>query len=559
MNTHKLQISSAVQQHGDRSNINLDRNYIGTAKIGQILPIFHQECVPGDRFRVSSHAFFRFLPLAVPSYVKLMYRTMSVFVPYHQVMDGAESFFSNQTLFKGVANNLPVISESTISTFFSRSEMSESVESEVSDFSIISGSTTTYYRFTSVGYYIYKLLVSLGYDFGVVIVYGSSVTYNALPLLSFCHAYNCYMSYSPNYNSSTLSNILETLKRNPAYVSATQLWSLLSSVLLTYEDDFVSLCWRNPFYSNPGNSVIDAYKQVDLDVDSTGNAVSYSSGSVGSIAYVSATSDLSAAQVRLLLRFDDYFRRSNYAGSKDIEQIYSRFGVKIDDYKTRYPYFLNESAREVQIGDVTSTSDTDAAPIGAYAGKAIGTGDAGFTFDSKDYGMLFTFAWFAPKPVYYQGFDKEILRLEPFDFYTPELDQGFPSPVTKNQLMSSYSQQSLTALFGYVPLYSEYLYAKDQIIGDFRRYEDMRPWHFGRDLPINATAQTDTLIYIPQSGSSEFERLFNISDPEKVDQDSIFMTIRNDVAAIRPMKDYTGKTGLGDGNLDIPALGSQMN
>lgn len=555
MNTHKLKISSAVQQNGDRSDINLDRTYLGTAKIGQILPILHQECVPGDHFRVSSHAFFRFLPLAVPSYVKLMYRTMSVFVPYHQVMDGAESFFSNQALFKGVANNISYITENSVANLFMRSEMSSVATETVPDFSVVSSSATTNYRFTAVGYYVYKLLVSLGYDFGTVLRNGNTTEYDALPILAFAHAYNCYMSYSPSYNTSVLSQTLETLKRTPGLISSTNLWNIFSSILLTYEDDFVSLCWKSPFYSQSAASVTSAYKQMDLLVGS--NYADYSPND-GGITAVSGD-QISAAQVRLLLRFDDYFRRSNYAGSKDIEQIYSRFGVKIDDYRTRYPYFLSESAREVQIGDVTSTSDTDAAPIGAYAGKAIGSGDAGFTFDSKDYGMLFTFAWFAPKPVYYQGLDKEVLRLKPFDFYTPELDQGFPSPVTKNQLMSAHAQSSLNQLFGYVPLYSEYLYAKDQIVGDFRRYEDMTPWHFGRSLLLSDTAQTDSLIYIPQSGSSEFERIFNVVDTERVDQDSIFMTIRNDVDAVRPMKDYTGKTGLGDGNIDIPALGSQMN
>ena len=270
---------------------------------------------------------------------------------------------------------------------------------------------------------------------------------------------------------------------------------------------------------------------------------------------------INSAQIRLLLKFDDYFRRSNYAGSKDIEQIYSRLGVKIDDYKTRYPYFLNESFQEVAIGDITSTADTEGAPIGAYAGKAIGSDNASFVFECKDYGMLVTLAWFAPKPTYYLGIDKEYFRRQPFDFYTPELDQGFPSPVNLLQVWSR-GNDSIGNTYGYTELYSEYLYARDQIVGDFSRFEDYLPWHFGRDLdsvPLNnLTAQSDTVIYIPQTGGY-FERIFNISDPEGVDQDSIMTHIDFSVSTNRPMKDRVGKSGLGDGSLDIPALGSQIN
>lgn len=572
-----MQIASAAQMNAARSHPNLSREFLGTFKIGQILPIFHDFLVPGDKFEVKSKMFSRFLPLAVPSYVKLNYRTLTVFVPYHQIVDGYESFMANQKLFKGQNNSLPFMKLSTWWLLMSNSSLGVAEVGEVEsgnkyDFIYVptSGASQSF-TLTAKGRYYYKVLQSLGLNMPYTYFenYSTEVTVNITPLLAFAHAYNCYMSYSPNYNTSALSALLESVKRSPNHeLNYQELNTILSSILLTYEESFVSSCWAQPYFSqNPTVSVANTFNDLSENVFKTGTpqAVSYSNGNgsylISSVAGSASNSTINAAQIRLLLKFDDYFRRSNYAGSKDIEQIYSRLGVKIDDYKTRYPYFLNESFQEVAIGDVTSTADTDGAPIGAYAGKAIGSDNASFVFECKDYGMLVTLAWFAPKPTYYLGIDKEYFRKEPFDFYTPELDQGFPSAVNMLQVWGR-GNDSFGNTYGYIELYSEYLFPRDQIIGDFSRFEDYLPWHFGRNLdavPGNSlSAQSDTVIYVPQTGGY-FERIFNIADPEAVDQDSIMTHIDFSVRTSRPMKDRVGKSGLGDGNLDIPALGSQIN
>lgn len=543
-----MQIASAVQMNGGKSNINLDREYLGTAKIGQILPIFHQECVPGDRFRVHIGSFSRFLPLAVPSYVNLTYRTLSVFVPYHQVMDGAESFFANQAMFNRTSNALPTFTLRNLLTAFVNYD--DMKQTSVSKVQIALDNVTT--NLSAKGIFCLKFLNSIGLRFPLSLTNGNR-TFNALPLLSVCHAYNRYLAYSSRVNSSELTYQLETLKRAPSTtISAAVLHTLLTSILLTYEESFFSLAWLNPFYSQGEQSSASTtgYRQTSVSPFGYGADYTYGDGVLDD-----SSGELNAAQIRLMLRFDDYFRRNNYAGSKDIEQIYSRFGVKIDDYKTRYPYFLNETGQNVRIGDVTSTSDTDAAPVGAYAGKAISNDDAAFDFESKDYGMIFTFAWFAPKLTYYKGLEKEWLRQTPFDFYTPELDEGFPSPVNRAQLDGA----NLTnTSFGHVPLFSEYLYANSQIVGDFDFLTGMDAWHFGRNFNLTAAAQSDAFIYLP-SGGTPLERIFNAYDPNLVDVDSIYLDVKVNCTAVRPMKDFVGKSGLGDGSLDVPQLGWQAN
>lgn len=570
-------IASAVQQNGGRCNPNLSHKVLATTKIGQILPIFHQETIPGDTIKLHSSMFCRTLPLSVPSYVNLLYRTMSVFVPYHQVADGVESFMANENAYRGQGNRIPLLTEYYLSLFLSSAAIGSNTGTASNYDFWLDGSTSAQDKrilLTPLGRYAMKVFHLLGYRFGKHLPYTTTsnqgAKYNALPLLAMAHAYNSFMSYSPLQNTSQLSSVLESGKRTPNWVLTNSvLLTIFQSLLVTYEDSFFSTCWKTPFSStettNGGLRQVSDLSKYAANSYSQETAMSFANnpGVYTGLAQQASDNVITSSQIRLLLKFDDYFRRSNYSGSKDIEKIYSQLGVKVDDYRTRYPYFLNESTKSVNIGDVTSTADSGDAKVGSYAGKAIGDGDGGFEYHSTDYGMLFTFAWFAPKPIFYLGVDKENLRIDPFDFYTPQLDQNLAVPVQYRQFFAEGNNAVLPQVFGYSPLYLEYLYHNDYIVGDFENKVDFTPWHFGYRKQLEntgtaITAQDDGLIYMPNTGT-EFERIFMIDDTELLDVDTLYLTIDNDCRASRPMRDMTGKLGLGDGDVDVNINGSEVH
>lgn len=561
MSTSTLKIKSAVSQSGGHSRLDLSRKTLTTAKIGQILPIFHQECIPGDHFVVDMHSFSRFQPMSVPSFINLKLRTITLFVPYHQLKDGIDAYFGNQKKFKGQNTVIPKFNLATFADFVSTDSFGVATEvasTETYSLRIVTNGTAKYYRYTAYGNFVNKSLNNMGYRIAGTIEKPAAGNYylNALPLLAYAHAYNSYLSYSPNYNTSALSQFLERVKRSDSNDSMTSydLDLIFKSILLTYEDSFYTNAWFDAFVVNE-NSGTAQLKQYVLNSFGDAGSVVIDSNE-GSFSDVNEYDHINATQIRLLLKMDDYFRRNNYSGSKDIEQIYSRFGVKLDDYKVRYPYYLGETSESVQIGDVTSTADTADAAVGSYAGKAIVSSNNKFTFDSKDYGMLITFAWYAPDVLNYQGYDMECLRLDPFDFYTPELDNGMASEIPLCQVFDS--SMDFNQGFGYAPLYSQYLYPKDVISGDFTRLAGYSAWHFGRTNVNNTPAQSDAVIYMPNTGT-EFERIFNILDPEALDVDTIYMTCHSSVQAERPMKDFSSKTQLGQGSLSMGVNGSQVN
>lgn len=143
---------------------------------------------------------------------------------------------------------------------------------------------------------------------------------NALPLLAWCHGYNSYMSYSPTQNNSALSQTLEEIKRKSSAagyeLTTTDLTRLMSDILLTYDDSMFTLAWANP-YGNQG-SVLDQLNTVALSVPGATDDVELNS-TTG--AFINRTGDITAPQMRLLMAFDDYFRRS----IMEAQRILSRF------------------------------------------------------------------------------------------------------------------------------------------------------------------------------------------------------------------------------------------
>ena len=77
-----LKVKSAVKT---RNKFDLSRTHLTTMDFGQIIPLFCEETVPGDKFNVSADFFARLAPLVKPTYGKFLFKTVSAFVPYHQI------------------------------------------------------------------------------------------------------------------------------------------------------------------------------------------------------------------------------------------------------------------------------------------------------------------------------------------------------------------------------------------------------------------------------------------------------------------------------------------
>ena len=634
-----LHLKSAIQS---RNHFDLSFPHLTTMAIGQIQPALHRALVPGDEFRVNGKLFSRCAPLEVPTYGRLDLKSASFFVPYHQVAEDADAWFSGKTSYEGITPVLRHFTMSSLLDFFfegydviagtdGNGDYVHPVSNIVGivppgdsknrdddpdppfdpdsvhwDFTFIGvDGARLYCELTPYGRWCYKFLSSLGYQIpfngsfyldenqksdGSWQAGAGTKKLNALPLLCALKAYNDWMSNSAKFDISPLTYYLLCVRQNKTIlvnggsesglydpstgeISMGLINQFLSYVRLVYENDYFTSGWMLP------NEVAESigYRRItEVEFQSSWPSSSYEddnvfSGNYGSVLRAGLGSQMNAVSQRgldFLRAFDNWVKRNNYAGSRDVQQIYARMGVKPDYFKTHYAEVLGTSSTTMNVGDVTATANGSVgdseAVLGDYAGKGLISSDINFSAKVSDYGELITLAWVSVRAEYPFGFDREVLRSEPLDFFTPEFDGLSGDSISMNEVFVNPkiddSTRDGTDTFGFTERYNDYRCSRGMITGDYRLYDTMSAWHFGRDMTdLLATgemaAQTDSVMYYERTGS-QFNRIFNITDGSV---DPFYVTMWFDIDAVRPMKNFNEVPNLGTGDTAVPKNGNVIN
>ncbi|QCS36041.1 major capsid protein [Capybara microvirus Cap1_SP_104] len=605
----KLHIKSATKGH---NKFCLNVPHLTTMEIGQILPIHSLECVPSDSVNLKGSAFARMAPLVVPTYGSFFLKTASFFVPLHQVGEDLEAFHAGKTLWQGKAPVLRYFTNCDLVTLFlygipdrSNLLMTEVPSSDKASANWswriipISGELpeTHYYKFTFFGRYVYKCLTSLGYElpsvgklkrlsasgWNILQPIGSddfmSKKLNAEPLLCFFKAYNDWMASSQRVNTSRMSDYLRNIKYDNevprigpineymysnGHIFADMLYNLFEDVKLLYDNDYFTSAWQT--INRPLSSSEDV-SSLDIPQTATSFPISTLSTDNGSTITLRGN-QLDQRSLNFLREFDSWVRRNGYSGSRDVQMLYSRFGIKPDQLKTHYAHLINTSSDLIQVGDVTSladTSSTGGAPLGDYSGRGIANNGFGYDYKCDDFGYLITLAWIAVKADICFGYDKSVLRTSPLDFYNPEFDGLSGEPIETCEIATRPvdGEESVLAdyVFGFRERYSSYKFARPRVTGDFRLFRGMDSWHFGRKFEgiINFSdckAMSPNLLYYKNNVPSEFNRIFENSSS---DADHFYVRFLSNVSAVRPMLSLSQTANLGDGNFEVSRNGNELS
>ena len=579
-----LNIKSAVKA---RNRFDLSRTHLTTMNIGQIVPLFSEETIAGDDIKVNSSIFSRMAPLVHPTYGKFSFKTMAAYVPYHQVAEDFEGWVAGKNTIEGESTKFRCFTVYDLVLLFLNGTYVEVGTSANTQFTYIASNGSVAYRtFTKEGRYFLKVLNSLGYVLpqGVDLQTGSdwlsgegTMKLSAYPLLAFFKAYNDYMSQSQRFNVSSLSTFLRAVKQGKTvtgYTPATGVISwqglrtMFSNLKLCYDNDYFTSAWREPNMALPS---------VDNDSLTSAYVPAYSDGSYvlrdsedNSVTNGTAMFQLGQRALDWLKSFDDWVRRNNYSGSRAVQQIYSRFGIKTDDFRTHYAHILGTDAVPIQVGDITSTSDATGAQLGAYAGKGIANGGKTFECKADDYGLFIILGWITVSPMNAYGFDRKVLRNQPLDYYNPEFDGIGADAISAGEyfvnptVSPSGDTTSDLDIYGYTERYNSYRFGRDMITGDFRNMDDTdtqdNSWHTGRLLTTvrqagNLLAQSPSIINM-DGVTSEYNRMFSITDGSV---DLFYITANFNVDAIRPILNHNQVPQLGEGNTTVPRNGNTIN
>lgn len=595
-----LKIKSAVT---GRSTSDLSYSHLYSTDFGRILPLGVIDCVPSDKYKVQMSLFNRMAPLAVPSYGHATVRNVAMWVPFHMVAQDVESYIAGSKYYNGDIATSRYFTADTLAQYLINKCSATVPSTSYYDFVYHEANGTTVYKvLNSHGKYFVQILNSLGYAIPQGIDFRTSspfktkpMKFSAIRLLSFVKAYNDWFSQSARYNTSQVTSVLQAikLKNSTQYVSAAgeityqSFLVLFDSFPIMYDTDYFTGAWQAPGELVDG----DVYNEDSMSPNIGINALSSNDlGGIGSIGtnqtdvvasptgaelkesqyqHYNVQKTLSAKALDLVFKFDKWLRRNNYSGNRFTEKLKSRFGIDIEDKRNEFAVILGKSESPLQIGDITAsvdgqTSDGAYYPLGEYGGKGIINDKLSFEHKAQDFGTIIVLSYITVHPfIGWQGVDRENLKvISPSDWYQPEYDGGIPAPIAFAELAEvsdeTTAQHDGADVFGFTERYSEYVCPlHDRITGDFRRYNDMHSWHFGRDMSTlrqaRYTAQNTNIVAMHDA--EQYDRIFTIED----DADHFYCTAFFDIRATRPMKSLSSKVDLGDGDNVISRNGNQMS
>lgn len=460
----KHDFSKAPMANINRSSFDRSRAYKTAFSVGQLIPIYVDEVLPGDTVSLAPKAVCRMATPIYPLMDNLFVETFWFFVPMRQIWDNARKFFGEQAnpadsidyTIPRIADNAAVFTENTLADYFGLPTQVANIRTEQ--------------------------------------------PINALPFRAYNHIWNEWFRNQNVQDSvpvptgdgpDTLGGNYALLKRNkrPDYYTSVLPWP--------QKGDSVDLPLGTeaPVF---GDAIGDGRLDI-LSQDGLGGSLRYHSQGTTNVEYNASGSqghqlkaDLSNAtaatinELRQAFQIQKLLERDARGGTRYAEVVKAHFNVDFLDVTYR-PVYLGSTHAPVSINQVEQTSETNVAntPQGNLAAWAVAVNKrGGFTQSFTEHGYIIGLANVRADLTYQQGLDRIWSRRTRLDFYWPALAHIGEQPVYSKEIYCDATAGDETVL-GYQERNAEYRYGRSKITGPFRsNYPggSLDPWHLSEEF-----------------------------------------------------------------------------
>lgn len=189
--------------------------------------------------------------------------------------------------------------------------------------------------------------------------------------------------------------------------------------------------------------------------------------------------------LRQAFQIQKMYERDARGGTRYTEILRAHFGVVSPDARLQRPEYLGGGSQQITVKPIPQTSATGVSgtPQGNLAAMGIMTGSGnGFTKSFTEHGVLLGMIMVRADQTYQQGLDRMWSRQTRFDFYWPALGHIGEQTVLNQEIYAQATSDDFL-VFGYQERYAEYRYKKSYITGQFRSNATtpLDIWHLAID------------------------------------------------------------------------------
>lgn len=504
-----------------RNRFNLSKSNLLTCDMGYLVPVYWEEVLPGDVFKMTPTVVARMMPMLAPLMSRVDIRLHFFHVPNRLLMDDWEKFRTG-----GKNNN-----DTTVAPYIT-----------IPENGFAEGSLADY----------------LGVPTGV----GDGEQISALPFRAYAKIYNEWwrpenledeVALSTSAGSDTTTNTT-LLKANWAhdYFTDGLPWPQRGDpVYLPLGTSAPVMRTSNQQRINVvvGGTNPREYKSVGLAIGSNNTMVAENVESVdyydrysGFDADLTHATAITVDSLRTSIQIQQAAYLAARAGYRYIEYIKAFFGVQASDYRLQRSEYLGGFKVPFMISEVLQTSETNDTPQGNMSGHGVTAGSKRvFVKGFEEDGIVMCLLSIVPKSGYFQGLRRGFSRKTRYDYLNPVFAHlGERLVLNKELYLQSTSVVDTSGNvvndkgFSYMPQYEEYRKAYSECHGQFR--SSLKYWHLMREFGELPTLSTNFIKCNPS------KRIFAVTDDSV---NSVMVNLHFDVKAIRPLPKF-GNPGLMD-------------
>lgn len=190
-------------------------------------------------------------------------------------------------------------------------------------------------------------------------------------------------------------------------------------------------------------------------------------------------------QLRLAFQIQKFYEQQARGGSRYTEVIRSFFGVTSPDARLQRPEYLGGNRVPINVNQIVQQSGTESSgtPQGTVVGQSLTTDShSDFTKSFTEHGLIIGVMVARYDHTYQQGLNRLWSRKDKFDFYWPVFANIGEQPVKNKEI---YAQGNTTddEVFGYQEAWADYRYKPNMVTGEMRSAytQSLDVWHLADD------------------------------------------------------------------------------